>query len=116
MAEDIVARLRDGLCVTNGAVGGWQIDYHETLALMGRAADEIERLKAVAEEQERALALAGKRLSALDRTNARLSDGLIRVIDCDRHNFYDGPPPRYVEVARAALNPKDPAHDRARQD
>lgn len=109
MTEDIVARLRDGLCVTSSAVGGWQIDYHETVAMMGRAADEIERLKAEAEERERALVLAGKTLSALGRTNARLSGGLIRVIDCDRHNFYDGPPPRYVEIALAALNPKEPA-------
>jgi len=34
---------------------------------------------------------------------ARLTEALIDVIMCDHHNFYDGPPPRFVQIARAAL-------------
>ena len=34
---------------------------------------------------------------------ARLTEALTDVIMCDHHNFYDGPPPRFVQIARAAL-------------
>lgn len=58
------------------------------------------------QSQEKALALAGAALMDLGRTNARLSAALINIIDCDHHNHYDGPPPRYVQIARAALYPE----------
>ena len=34
---------------------------------------------------------------------ARLTEALNDIIMCDHHNFYDGPPPRSVQIARAAL-------------
>lgn len=34
---------------------------------------------------------------------ARLNEALNDIIMCDHHNFYDGPPPRFVQIARAAL-------------
>ncbi len=34
---------------------------------------------------------------------ARLTEALNDIIMCDHHNFYDGPPPRFVQIARAAL-------------
>lgn len=34
---------------------------------------------------------------------ARLQAALSDVIGCDHHNFSDGPPPRFVQIARAAL-------------
>ena len=40
--------------------------------------------------------------AALDEIE-RLRVALGEVIDCNHHNFTDGPPPKYVRIAREAL-------------
>ena len=55
-----------------------------------------------------ALTAYGERMNAEGASEAqekiaRLTEALNDIIMCDHHNFYDGPPPRFVQIARAAL-------------
>ena len=42
-------------------------------------------------------------LDAERADNERLRAAMRDVISCDHHSFYDGGPPKYVRIARAAL-------------
>jgi len=46
--------------------------------------------------------LALKCIEATEHVQA-LEAGIVRIIECDHHDFNDGPSPRYVQIARALI-------------
>lgn len=50
-------------------------------------------------------------IAALQARVTELEGALREIIATDHHNFYDGPPPQYVRIARAALKGNPNAHD-----
>lgn len=50
------------------------------------------------------LAAMRAELIAARKTLLKAKEALGKVIDCDHHNHYDGPEPRSVNIARAALS------------
>ena len=50
--------------------------------------------------------LALKCIEATEHVQA-LEAGIVRIIECDHHDFSDGPPPRYVQIARALIKKEE---------
>ena len=76
----------------------WKISPQRSV--YGSMFENDARLAAVAPDLHATLTAA---LDEIERLRAALGD----VIDCDHHNFTDGPPPRYVRISREALKGSD---------
>jgi len=68
-------------------------------------ADDAATITQLTAERDRLRESLDKAISEVLRLTTqrdRLRKALGEIIYCDHHNFYDGPPPRYVQIARAA--------------
>ena len=113
MSDDLIDRLKARCVYGDARLLLWK--KHDPLS--AEAAAEIYRLRAenerlhtiidnlhAVEEKHRETANTYfHRANWLQVDNERLRAALSDVIGCDRHNFYDGDPPKYVRIARAAL-------------
>ena len=86
-------------------------DMRKTILALCDALDDlradIETCTAKRDEwADRAMTELGNVLD-LRAENERLRAAMRDVIGCDHHSFYDGGPPKYVRIARAALAQKE---------